>query len=592
MQCIVNNYDFGGGDVKTCSTSFPQTIDGNNEIENDDQTRGVAVVGSWTGGRVMLLDGQINNIDYGIPSHVLYQRKIKLYRASEESKKWVRIGGGRSIEHKVRNELGYPGVNKNLLDSVGNNLMAYKGFQPGLPRDVVWIMNDNQGSSEISFDEYTSQKTYINAQMVGAIEHTANSHIPAMETTHSWIYYDGHKPITNEVVLRGNGQKDIRLQNGASGWSFNPPAYGELNNGRLEPVAQGGIEGKGLWMNGSNTNVRFPVTRAVSNQPMLISIFIAPYYEGNDDPNAKKQLFAFPDQTRVFVSKNNITFTSSSGNKTVNFPSGLVLNSKTWTHLAIQTTGNHKKLKVFLNGMVVAANIQLPGTPSVLKLTSTGNLYLGGNNSFKGWVDDFKILMDTPRSEVVCNLAYGSLYALKNAAPSKYVNQANKYPQVAHNQVNNSLSTGFRSQLETQRYICKTDYTSYQGTLSAKVHDTNHLQSVRDDILFRYNDTLDGTPHWNLKRADLTGNGFCLSCHTDSSPVRGLKLNALNAGSNCATNDSRRQPMQPPKKAIHGTLTSEMYSALVNRSGNGFQTGNNNVDKYNLKQLRGINECQ
>jgi len=64
-------------------------------------------------------------------------------------------------------------------------------------------------------------------------------------------------------------------------------------------------------------------------------------------------------------------------------------------------------------------------------------------------------------------------------------------------------------------------------------------------------------------RPDTSGTAFCLSCHTGTAPLPGLRLGALTAGSGPRFQDPRRQPMNVP--AVMGGVVPPWLTAGIDQ---------------------------
>lgn len=532
----------------------------NEDSETGDNVRGMAVAGLWTHGKTVLLDGMINHTDYGFKRHIIYNRKVKLYEPLDDFNGWVRIGSGRdtlNINNQWNAMVPSIGPLTGVIGSFENLFNAYRFMRPQLAKDIVWTMTNGATSEEISFDDYIDPRAIIVSTMTATVEFEKLA-----PDFYFWKHHDGFPRGTTQQT------EAVWIQNAATTISNNIPKYGLLSKGRLEPVALGGIHGKGLWLSQSQLDYRFP--KPIPKQELFVSIFIDPRPQ-NEDTFSK--LLAFPDGTEVRISANRLRFYKyiQNGKTTIKKDFSLRIPSRQWSHLAfsIDTTG--KSLSVYKNGM----NIGIVNFPKALFQLRTqsggaGNIRVGVNaeNGFRGWVDEFKVFSYIPELEVICNHAYGSLHALKETTAPYWIGIANQYPEKSHQDIFNHLPASWTQEMNLSpqnHFVCAIDYSDHLGIYRAKDRTSDGLLAVRDALLFavpniQENSYSDGRLHWNSPRVDFSKNNFCLSCHGETER-RGFSLTALAAGSVCALQDPRRQPSQSPK-LLPGNTTAEQFNAI------------------------------
>ena len=71
-------------------------------FEHSSTTRGLAVMGLWTRGKMVLLDSALDNTDYGLRAANWRHRELRLYQsgtgpAGAPSSGWIRVGAGREL---------------------------------------------------------------------------------------------------------------------------------------------------------------------------------------------------------------------------------------------------------------------------------------------------------------------------------------------------------------------------------------------------------------------------------------------------------------------------------------------------------------
>ncbi len=323
-------------------------------FDERSKTRGVSVAGLWTHGKVVLLDGLINNIDYGMRIPSILQRMAQLYQpntdATGNGSGQVRIGTGRHNGGGAG--IFPPGYvnNSTFIDSVEHLFNANDDMVPLRLRDVVWLMTTGHHADEIAFDDWINPNAFIVSEMVGALEWAGGP--PGR-----FNYFDGFE-ITNIGQWVGQGfttAQPVRVQNSATAvatdWAI--PAYGEVfGGGRLEPVALGGIYGKGLWLDGTS-GIRYDV----SGQPQdpdaehwFASLFVEPRFA---DDSIRRLILQFPDDSRLELQGHGILhFVDPAGADlaTYTLTRSQQLQTYNWTHLGLLVDPGGTRVRVYLNG--------------------------------------------------------------------------------------------------------------------------------------------------------------------------------------------------------------------------------------------------
>lgn len=534
--------------------------------ESNDNVRGFAVLGSWTHGKTVILDGLINNSDYGLKRGIKFQRELNLYQPSGAFDGWVRVGPGRDTgdsgngldsivdDFNQNSEIKTIGKLTGVIDSTENLLNAYRFMRPTLPRDIVWQMNNSIGTDEVAFDDYMDTRALIVSTMIAGVEFVRN---PNEYRDDGWSYRDGFGWAGHDVPDQNN--RPVLIQNAATSPGLPIPKWGYLNKGRVEPVALGGIHGRGLWMDGSNSlSYQFP--SSVEGTQLFLSIF----FDSRSTDDSRRQLVAFPDGTKILVNSAGIRISKNSETYDLAITAG----KNTWNHFAVGVSSDHKVLTVYHNGMkkqsysLKTQFFRINGAKGSIELKVGAN----GGSGFRGWVDDLKLFTYIPTSEVICNHAYGSFHFLKANAHNYWQGVASSYDSSVHREIYSQLPASYTKEMgigSDARFVCTTDYGDSMGIYRSRMREGEGLLSVRDALLFAVpvnNAYEDGRLHWNTNRVDFRGNAFCLSCHT-SQERRGLTLAALEPGQVCTMYDRRRQPLEPPLY-MSGQITSSQLGAI------------------------------
>lgn len=513
-------------------------------VEEVTLTRGIAFAGLWSKGKTVLLDGVLNNTDYGMDATLNEARNVTLYSSGSP----VRIGTGRDSKSDGDMSSGTYGyhpkgslINSSFIGSQENLWNYYQKLQPVTPRDVVWRINSGTTSDEVAFDDYLNHSALIVSSMVGLLEK-----IPSIDGAQSaYNYYDGFKATlgSNYVLapeahnwtnLQLDATSDfLRVQNAATSTNHGDlPPYGAVTDTsdttRIEPVAIGGIYGKGLWLSGS-TQITYDMNDVASQN--LDAWYVGLFFD-NRNGAYSKTLLSFADGSTISVSSTQITFDPSSGSAVSTALSSL---SSGWHHYGFQlkTDGSDLLVTFYLDGYAIDNTKVF----SVSDFSVTGgNLVVGGDA--KGWLDDFKVFAEEVNPEVACNHANGTLMRIDEAENDNWEDLANVYPSASHE----AIETLLGDEADTI-YACyhdySADYAAHLGNIPA-AH-----QSVRAGLLMP-----EAPLYYDMDRPDSSENSFCQSCHQGVQKDNPLSLRALVNLPELypfAKSDPRRQPMQPPQ---------------------------------------------
>jgi hypothetical protein len=503
------------------------------------QTRGLGVLGIWTNWKMVVLDGMLNNTDYGLGNWPAAHRMIELYQGSEG---WVRVGTGRGNDRSQ--PVAPPAFTDNteFVDAF-ENLFAHLGtMRPRSPRDLVWLMRSGKVSEELAFDDYLSQHAMIVAGMEVGLQ-TAGA-----GRDYRFIVRDGY--VTHDSAPPGF-RAAVYLQNAATSFparfGFAPPAHGYLTGpARVEPVALGGIHGRGLWLR-SGSGLRFPIAgNTPAGLPWYAGVFLDVRFA---DDGVPREVFSFPDGSALLLVGHGVIRlrgpTGSGLTRDIPVPPPLRPEYSRWTHLAVLATNGGRTVQVLVDGLELAA-VSLPAP--AFRVTA-GNVWLGASQrpgvlGARGWFDEFKLLAERPVDEVLCNHARGTLVALTEATSPAWQARAEAFPAPVHARIAAALRAA-----PGGRYACLVDYAREGGASSREVPAS--MRSLRDALLAPEGPLTHARP-----RPDASGNPFCLSCHGEGRFL-GLRLSALTPSPGVPMRDDpRRQPSQS-LRVIYGTTTPE-----------------------------------
>lgn len=516
--------------------------------QRKDYDRGQMVAGAWTHGKFVLLDAQINHIDWAVGVAPQAHFEVDLYRNAAGEDVSARVGGGRFVMPLRRDMVDrYPpgySFNPNILDSVQNLFNYHDNLKTITPQDVVWLMSTGVATDEIAFDDFLNFNAVIVSNMQPSITQ-GPININQGRTPH---YRDGNgrrleQGIIPVVDIYDGSSEDIHLQNAATSLAWRVPAFGKVEQGarrsRAEPVAMGGIKGKGFWLDGSN-RINYPMPgqtdKSIGDYPWYISVFVDPRLAGNEGKPVT--LIRFPDNTEIRIVARNHGVRHVQYLRSGTVIADIPLFAKSgWRHLAWQLEPGNRDVTLLVDGFAFDRR----SFSQPLFQLQRGALIVGGtgssSSSFRGWLDDFKVLAQRPNLEMSCNHARGTLVAIDYQ--DQWLQTAAHYPGWAHQGVAEAAN-GERA--TSGHYACFHDYTRDWGAHLANIPDGT--RGLREAINFP-----EGPLRYGQPRPDSTANGFCLSCHHDAGK-NGLTIEALSYRPINLEDDQRRQPSQPPQRVF------------------------------------------
>lgn len=506
-------------------------------IENVDFDRGYMVAGLWTHGKLVHLDGMINSIDWAVGVTPEAHWWVDLYKDSAGEPVSVRFGSGRFIE-QFRAVGPYPAGythNANILDSLQNLPNWNPAARPVTPRDVVWIMSTGVATDEVAFDDFLDPNALIVSSMTASITQLRTPGGASMSVP---IHHNGEVRelegigIAATYELQPDEQAEIHLQNGATSLSWQVPPYGlvETGTGRVEPVALGGVVGRGFWLSGDNA-IRYELAEqsSIDERDATIGIFV----DRRAAADEARELLRFGDDTGLVLRGDALIYVR--GTEIVHEVA--LPPAQGWVHLGLRLHDRHRTITLLHDGFALD-RVELDAP---LFSLGGGALVVGRHSDawtgFRGWIDELLVLVHDVNPELACNHARGSLVELEDGADASLLTQAERYPEWAHAEVAAAAGSSGR------RFVCvhdhSADYAAHLGNLPA------HTRSLREAINFPEGPLRAGAP-----RPDSSSNAFCLSCHTDQGRG-GLTIAALVGDPNVlAEHDHRRQPSQPPRRVF------------------------------------------
>ncbi|MFO0727563.1 MAG: hypothetical protein U1E65_27545 [Myxococcota bacterium] len=523
---------------------IPTTAAAIADAENTGVTRGIFVQGFWTHGKMVLLDGPLNNTDYGIMRPDDTQRLIALYQPGTgpqgDEPGEVRVGTGR--DNSARAVPPGSARNSTLLEASENLYQEHPYLVPLAYRDVSWLVNSGHGSEELSFDDLLDPDAFIVADM-SASTSLSGGPIPGR--------IDQHDGFAMEKNAFGHGfQREVRAQNTATSlpehWQV--PAFGSVLGGaRIEPVALGGVEGRGLFLD-ADDHLDFsvpPQPQDIDATTWVYSLFVdgrAP-----QDTTARR-LLTWPDGSAVeLLGHDQVRFLRADGKTVVTYllPAPLAIGTRAYTQLGLVVRDAGATVDLLIDGLRFRTWTRGAGASTQLFRLVPGTFTLGaagGKGGFAGWYDELKVLAHPVDLETLCNHAHGSLVGVSLKSSPWYA-YANNYPASAHAEISAALTA--HGKATYPRYACWHDHTGDHR--ASRFSQPPETTSVRGDLHFPEGPLVFGQP-----RPDSASNAFCRSCHTLDQPP-GLSVAALVGNGQAMEQDLRRQPMQP-RRLIFGNI--------------------------------------
>ncbi|KAA1166414.1 hypothetical protein EU509_00380, partial [Pseudoalteromonas fuliginea] len=540
-----------------CPAHTSINCNSNTSSQNIGQFGGRTLMGLWTRGKMVLLDDIINNIDFNLNADDASHREVRLYDTGPTYK---RIGNGPD-NIASRLPLGNGGNNR-FLDSNEHRFNYFPNLSPVTPADVVWLMSTGRGTAEINFDDYLNPNSFINSNMAQLIRIRVSNTDRARENGQNLI---GRNAIGNSAT---GGRFDILADDTTilADGTWNIPTQGNLiGDTRVEPIANGGIRGKGLWLDGDGAGIEYDIPQqslSFENVNWYYGLFV----DARGPTNTERALIHFPDNSEIRLGNNNsIHFYDITGTLVETYVSNEPLNFHRWRHygfnISYDVVSDSTTVLVYLNGYLVTT---VEASSSAFQLQENETLTIGespNSNDLRGWIDDVKVFAEPLTPELACNMANGTLAGISDAsvAPNHWSNfWATSVELTAHEDITNILNSNYKQTYS--QYVCYHDYSEDGAAHLANI--PNGLTGVRADLVFPEGPLLQDQP-----RPDSVNNAFCLSCHTADAPANsGLTIGALALQPHLlAPSDPRRQPMQPDAR-VYGNIPANWIAPGIPES--------------------------
>ncbi len=452
------------------------------------------VVGSWTWGREVALDGRLSLADIPVAvtdsqttSRVNVLKLPNFYRGASEAESAV------ELDETTRGSVAsnYWGANKHLwvksgirFSSIANVFNYYPHMRPTTKRDVVWYVTRGHVTDEVVFDDFLDPAVLVYSEMNAAVPNDKD-----------------------RALCDGSGcDSNLWVQNAATGAVFDVPSVGEVGEGvRIEPVAAGGRFGRGLWLERATTlTYRIPAARqGFTRDDWYAGISFDVRMGGTQTQTLMKVASSSGASTIVVEGQMKTDTLPARYELRLNGTPCTTVERSKWHTVAVVANGQTAKLVV--DGLSAKCTVS-----SALSIFASKVTFGGG---FRGWVDQARVVVDLGRpadggragnwsdisSELFCNYAGGTL-GMNGNEP-----------------------------------VCVRE-----GAVPSPQRETILLAD--SGRLFR-----------DVPRRNTVGNPFCATCHVATNWVRdglvaplSLSRQALTVGTVSTPYDERRQPMQPP----------------------------------------------
>ncbi len=531
---------------------------------------GLAVAGLWTKGKIIMVDNLLNNTDYddtGIAGAV-NERLISLYAPNSgvngDETGIIHVSAGRA-----KGGVGGGTKNTQIFGSLENIFHYHQNLAMTRPNDVVWRVSNGKCTDEFAFDDYLYHDSFIVSHMTASV--TSLDGWRGNKYHDGWNYDD--KAFTNPIRIANAGT--------ALPERWNVPTHGDAFSDwstiRVEPVALGGIEGKGLWVDwGSGIKYEIPAQpQDVASSDWYFGLFIDPRFTNN---SVMHKMLHFPDDSRLKLQGRRAIAYYKGEELLRTIPLPFTLPEKGWSHIGVQLSPGAAEIELYLNGMLIDRWENTTGN-SLFQLTE-GDLYvgakqgLGADTGIRAWIDDFKVFGQRFNPEELANHARATLVGLSGAYTGDLEAIAAHYPAIAHTELTTLLASNNKPTFT--RYAPYYDYTRDKGAHLGNI--PQGAAGLREYILMP-----EGPLGHDQPRPDSATNQFCLQCHSETS-FRGLGMDALSLdGSLAAATDPRRQPSQalPTLRGVipenwlieqlevsarRGTFNNSLGDALVNEA--------------------------
>lgn len=501
---------------------------------------GLVSLGMWTQGKIVVMDNLLNPTDWtggflqgswtGLMS-IRHNFLMALYR---QNPSWIRPW--------IRSEIN---SSENQFNFINNQ-------SPTLPFDVVWNVTTNANhNAQVIFDEYLNNNAFVVAHM--------NAPHTTFEGSGRIFPDDGFVPDDVNCNMRGaqclpgfKFKRNPRLQNASTSiasmaaFANQPPADLRLRGGaRVEPVALGGVLGKGVYLDGRNDYIDMGF-----QNPEHTDWFYSIWLDARTVSGEPRSVFFWPDGSWIGISPYNIaSYSRAQGIKYRAVPKAYRYEPGQYFHFGVKRlrSPHGVELQFYLNGERVGGQFHSGGFSMESHGTHNWSWFVVGHpgpdhlseshktlRPWLGWIDEFRIYaLDEHQNgyfeEYICNLALGSLI---NQAGQRRCEQLDLY--------NEGHPTELGPQPSKQ---CADKAHRSDGSAQCERTTVFNIQPIQPAV----------------ERPPEDSNQFCLTCHHSGAAMDELSIHALTRRPGVKReDDNRRQPMDWPAR-----LGGQPYSNYV-----------------------------
>ena len=336
----------------TSTNSKPHDHPDHKNRYNPDREPGkqVAVIGAWTQGKTVIVDNVSHPTDFG----GVYSYAISGINFIKSFEMELYQGGPSLVRPRAPRG----------MSSFENQFNHVEALSPVSPFDVAWIVStDTQRNSELVFDDYLTEGALIVAHMNSPVHNVADIAGQSFRA----LPADGFVAEYPEKSVRGGHSADFGfkqsplVQNAATtSLDFRDdaddvPSHLVLRGGaRVEPVALGGVIGKGIYLDGLNDYLEADVSSVDTGD-----WFVGAWFDSRElNANTLRTAFHFPDGSWIGLSRNKLrVFHSDHPQPTREMGiAGLELQPGEFFHLALKArtvagkVGWARRIEIFVNG--------------------------------------------------------------------------------------------------------------------------------------------------------------------------------------------------------------------------------------------------
>ncbi len=563
---------------------------------------GLVVTGLWTHGKLFMPDNRLNSALVNVNRAMQHFRYLTLY-CLEDGEDCLDGQGQQPDGDDV--EVGGTGTYGN--NSIENQSNHLPHASPDSDREVVWIAS-NTRTDEVVFDDVNLNESFIVSNMNPSIDSSTSRFYDGFRwnsTPGGFSHYDtgeGFRDVprianfaTSVPVTAWRAVPNGQRRFGGPHVLWNVPAHGELHGGaRIEPVAAGGIKGRGLWLDGVDDYLDYVVPgqwtyrdQWFARRPWFFTLSI------NPRDTRRMRLLQTPDGSYMDIhGRRKLKFGKVSGPvhvidlrnlEAATGPSDLQFGDDRWSTIGILSNpaaveDEEAVLRIFFDGMLIKSYTagELVEDPqsvddyAFFRFVSwgytvgtgigpdLGRVTLGAPEgsqqlSYRGWLDDFKVFSEIPNLEVVCNHARGTIVRIEPGEDS------GDYPAATHKEIEvaagEPVDTRFFCERPRQNHVLPSDYLCLGSNRRPELQ-VSPERCMRGPLLVGPGVAL----IYDQPRPDFTQNAFCLSCHASSHPEPTLQVIALEPSEpgDTTSTDMRRQPLQNSPR-IFGQIPADYF---------------------------------